>query len=364
MNAVSPTVFCDLHRSLHPFILTGPILLLILPLCTVHAAQHAAKIGLPMGLHLNLTEGPASANMDQVASLLVSQTPWWPTGSTQPVGTSHTHSAGKTAMHMRGKSGLREALSKCEISLEEVGHEVEAQIAAFKHLTGSAPVYLDGHQHVHVLPGIAAVVARVAAREGVQLVRIPDEQATHFDGHVGEERATFYRSIISQAADARAVFIDEGLEVPDSFVGLGLLGADCSAQRLLLRLQALLDDAALSATSTAAECKWGGGGVGRHEYVGEYMCHVGKASVEGDAFSKSHDRDLELGVLCLPAVRHWLESKHVCLSSYHELARARRYLHLYKHTHTHTYTRTNTHTHTHTLTHSHTYVHTYTHIYT
>ena len=74
---------------------------------------------------------------------------------------------------MRGKSGLRQALRRCEISLEEVGREVEAQIAAFKQLTGAAPVYIDGHQHVHVLPGIAAVVAQVAERATVQFVRIP-----------------------------------------------------------------------------------------------------------------------------------------------------------------------------------------------
>ena len=177
------------------------------------------------------------APVNMVPSLVQPQTQWW-------FPRAEHDRDGYTALHMRGKIGLREALKQCQISMEEVGIEVEAQLEAFKNLTGATPVYLNGHQHVHVLPGIAAVVARVAAREGVQFMRIPDELPQHFQEHVDASRCSLYKSVSSQAADARFVFRDESLQTSDSFIGLGLMGADCSPDRLFLRLQALLQDAA------------------------------------------------------------------------------------------------------------------------
>ena len=35
----------------------------------------------------------------------------------------------------------------------QVKLEIVAQIAKFKEMTGDLPIYVDGHQHVHVLPG-------------------------------------------------------------------------------------------------------------------------------------------------------------------------------------------------------------------
>ena len=37
---------------------------------------------MPLGLHLNLTEGPPTADVDEVPSLVVWQTNWWPAAST------------------------------------------------------------------------------------------------------------------------------------------------------------------------------------------------------------------------------------------------------------------------------------------
>ena len=290
-------------------------------------ALGAARRGLALGLHLNLTEGPPIAPARQVASLIQPQTPWWPSGT---IGAGDSGALqgnlGSQVEHMRGKGGLREALSKCQISLEEVGTEVQAQIAAFKQLTGAPPAYLDGHQHVHVLPGIAAVVARIAASEGVTFVRIPDERPEHFEGHVGAARTAFYRTVTSQASDARHVMSDEGLVAPHSFIGLGLMGADLTQERLLQRLQALLHDAHASTCcppkhpasggACARRAAWGG----EHVHVCEYMCHVGRPSAQGDDFSKSHDRLWELQQLTLPDVRQWIACNGIDLTSYQGLA--------------------------------------------
>ena len=235
-------------------------------------------------------------------------------------------SVGATVEHMRGKAGLREALSMCQISLEEVGTEVQAQIAAFKEITGAIPTYLDGHQHVHVLPGIAAVVARIAAREGVRCVRIPDEQPIHFENHVDADRAAFFRTVVSQACDARTIMLDEGLVGADTFLGLGLMGADLTAQRLQHRLQALIRDAQLAASCAREHVASSGGGSeqllawGGNCFVGEYMCHAGKPSELGDDFSKSADRQAELEILSLAATRDWLACNKIELTSYEQLA--------------------------------------------
>jgi predicted glycoside hydrolase/deacetylase ChbG (UPF0249 family) len=295
------------------------------------------------------------ARVDTVSSLVESQDPWWPLADGQVRGRDYAHVYGgnEKVLHMRGKCGLRQALGRCEISLEEVGREVEAQIAVFKQLTGAAPVYLDGHQHVHVLPGIAAVVARVAQREAVKFVRMPDEPAENFEGHVGAVRTAFYKCVTSQAADARDIFRDEGLVAPDEFMGLGLMGADLNLERLHQRLTRVLHAAAAAvqaslpakfseaaaedlAASVSEDCcqhqsvkggagsalarewRWSGGG---QVYVAEYMCHVGKASALGDDFNMSSDRDSELRVLSHPSLRPWLLAHHIALTSYQELAK-------------------------------------------
>lgn len=61
------------------------------------------------------------------------------------------------------------------ISASEVRAELDAQIARVR-AAGLAVSHLDGHQHVHVLPGIAPIVAELAAAHGIRAVRYPAER--------------------------------------------------------------------------------------------------------------------------------------------------------------------------------------------
>jgi hopanoid biosynthesis associated protein HpnK len=61
------------------------------------------------------------------------------------------------------------------ISLSEVRRELAAQIERVRG-AGISISHLDGHQHVHVLPGIARVVAELAAAYGIGAVRYPAER--------------------------------------------------------------------------------------------------------------------------------------------------------------------------------------------
>ena len=55
-----------------------------------------------------------------------------------------------------------------------IAAEVERQIARFTQVVGRAPDFIDGHQHVHLLPGVREAVAASAKRIGAYL-RLTDE---------------------------------------------------------------------------------------------------------------------------------------------------------------------------------------------
>jgi hopanoid biosynthesis associated protein HpnK len=60
------------------------------------------------------------------------------------------------------------------VSLREIEIELRAQIVKVLRV-GIAPTHLDGHKHVHVLPGIAEIVLRLAQEFGIPSVRCPVE---------------------------------------------------------------------------------------------------------------------------------------------------------------------------------------------
>jgi len=61
------------------------------------------------------------------------------------------------------------------VSLAEVELELTAQIERLRD-AGVTLTHLDAHKHVHAYPPVFAIVARVAARFGVPVVRVPYER--------------------------------------------------------------------------------------------------------------------------------------------------------------------------------------------
>jgi predicted glycoside hydrolase/deacetylase ChbG (UPF0249 family) len=96
-------------------------------------ADAALLRGLPdsvdVGLHLNFTEGrPLSSRL---------------------------------ARHWPRLPGLARLIAQAHLGLlplSEMRNEVHAQLAAFLEAHGSAPRFVDGHQHVHHLPGLRGVI--------------------------------------------------------------------------------------------------------------------------------------------------------------------------------------------------------------
>lgn len=224
------------------------------------ALAGARRCGLPVGLHLNLSEGPALAG---VSSL--------------------TDAQGR----LLGKWALRRALDAGRVAAGDLAREIRAQMDAFIAAAGQAPDHVDGHQHCHVHPRVAPVLAPILAREyGLRRIRLPCECAAD-DPPDDAPEAGFHDEVCAQAAAAAPLFAAHDLRAPDAFIGLTLMGRRLSAEAVAARLSALL----------------AGTGDGRDgpPRVVELMCHPGHRGQHGDAFNRSPGRAHEQAVLASPA---------------------------------------------------------------
>ena len=128
------------------------------------------------------------------------------------------------------------------VALEEVERELTAQIDRIRS-EGVRLTHLDAHKHVHAFPPIFRIVARLAERSGIPVVRVPYERWLPVWGD-GQQRRTARSQALLNAAmlpwatrDYRTATA-HGLRAPQ-FVGrthTGVLSAD-SLEGLLRRLQ-------------------------------------------------------------------------------------------------------------------------------
>jgi len=133
------------------------------------AARRALEMGLPLGLHLNLTEGTpltdAAALVDETGRMRYKMD-FWPVPRT-------------------------DAWSKA------VYAEACAQLDVFQEWTGAYPTRVDGHQHAHVAPGVARYERR------------------------------FVPALVS-----RLVYGRHGIKAPEQLVGVSLGGRDMTVARV------------------------------------------------------------------------------------------------------------------------------------
>jgi predicted glycoside hydrolase/deacetylase ChbG (UPF0249 family) len=139
--------------------------------------EHAVELArlrpsLAVGVHLVLTEHRPLIGASAAASLVRSD------GSFEP------HLRQLLKRRLRGR-----------VSIAEVRRELDEQIRRVR-AAGIAISHLDGHQHVHVLPGIAQVVAELAAAHGISAVRYPAERIRGYMLRSFE----YARRVVEQAA--------------------------------------------------------------------------------------------------------------------------------------------------------------------
>jgi len=164
---------------------------------------------LGVGVHLNLSEGMPVSPAPRIPSLL------------------NTHGR----LHLT-PGRLWKAIAMRRVSLAEVETELRAQIAKIRR-AGIRPTHLDGHKHVHVVPGVSDIVVRLAQEFSVSRVRCPLEQPPGLF-HMLDGRRTSHSSILKQYLVGRSVsalarrfrkkLAEAGLACPTHFYGISQTG--------------------------------------------------------------------------------------------------------------------------------------------
>jgi predicted glycoside hydrolase/deacetylase ChbG (UPF0249 family)/glycosyltransferase involved in cell wall biosynthesis len=245
-------------------------------------AAGAVAAGLPLGLHLNLSEGRC------LGSITVN---------------SLTDADGK----LLGKPGFRQALAERQVRQEDLVCEIRAQFNRFIALTGELPSHVDGHHHVHVEPFVAAALATIMVREyGVHCVRLP--QQARLDAMTGDAEfdMAFQQAVAAAASTARPLFAAHGIYSTAAFLGQSLMGTRLTAAAVALALHEL--DREHQPTSA-------------NPLSVELMVHPGvpASDVTSSAFCRSPARAHEMAVLQSAAWRSAIAGWQ--LDSYRALTR-------------------------------------------
>lgn len=239
---------------------------------------------LGIGVHLNLSDGPPTAEAASVHGLL--------------------NQAGQLES---GPENLLLKIAGRSLRLEEVEREWDAQIVKIKS-AGITPTHLDGHKHVHMLPGLFDVALRLAKKHGVGAIRIAHEEsrlrtllATGDGQQFGArmKQGVQARGLKLLAPDAREMTERAGIAATDYFCGIAQTGVMTSkgVERLLEALP---------------------------EGTTEFMCHPGYVDEElrRSATRLKESRAKELEILTDVSIRKLVASKGIRLINYAFLAHA------------------------------------------
>jgi chitin disaccharide deacetylase len=245
----------------------------------VAASRRAPALG--VGVHLNLSEGvPVSPSL-KIPTLV------------DPRGRLHL-TPGR----------LLEGILRRRIDLAQVETELRAQISRIVQ-RGVSPTHLDGHKHVHVLPGVADIVIRLAREFSISSVRCPVEDPPRFLNTVDAERSSHAR-ILKQYLVGRGVStfarrlrrkLDEaGLHYPAHFYGLSQTGF-LNTRRIREVLARLPEGAS------------------------ELMCHPGYSDTELEKTGTRLlvQREVEIFALCSPRIKRLAVGSGIRLVSYQAL---------------------------------------------
>ena len=173
----------------------------------VEAARLAPGLG--VGVHLNLSDGPPVAERETITSLLNDD--------------GEFACGPEKLLLRRARRGLR---------LAEVESEWDAQIQKVRD-AGIAPTHLDGHKHVHMLPGLFEIALKLAKRHDIGAIRVSLEvsslRAALSSGskqHAGVvmKQGVQARGLKLLARDAREQAEHAGISTADYFCGIAQTG--------------------------------------------------------------------------------------------------------------------------------------------
>jgi hopanoid biosynthesis associated protein HpnK len=173
----------------------------------VKAARSAPGLG--VGVHLNLSDGPPVADAEAVMSLL--------------------NDDGEFA---GGPESLLLKRARRGLALQEVEQEWDAQIQKVRD-TGIQPTHVDGHKHVHMLPGLFEIALRLTKKHGIGAIRVSLEASSlraalssGLKRHAGVvmRQGVQARGLKLLARDAREEAERAGIATADHFCGITQTG--------------------------------------------------------------------------------------------------------------------------------------------
>ena len=167
---------------------------------------------------------------------------------------------------------------------------------------GIQPTHLDGHKHVHMLPGMFEIVLRLAKRNNISAVRISHEgsslRAALSSGEnqnipLVMKQGVQARVLKLLARDARALAEAAGIATTDYFCGIAQTG-ELTIEGMKCLLQNL------------------------PEGTTEMMCHPGfmDKELEESATRLQDSRELEVQILTDPDIRNLVASQGIRLIDY------------------------------------------------
>ena len=238
----------------------------------------SANLELGVGVHLNLSDGPPTANPEEVHGLL--------------------DEAGNL---QNSPESLLLRIASRTLELDEVEREWDAQIQKVRN-SEIQPTHLDGHKHVQMLPGLFEIALRLAKKHRIRAIRVSHEESSLRAAlSSGAEQKTSVvlkqgvqaRGLKLLARDARDMVDHAGLVTTDYFCGIAQTGVLTleGVERLLENLP---------------------------EGTTELMCHPGYADEElrrtGTRLQNS--RQTELQILTDTRIRKLVASRGIRLISY------------------------------------------------
>ena len=244
----------------------------------VSMSRRAPRLG--VGVHLNLTSGEPVSDALAIPSLVDR----------------------KGRLHLTPGRLLR-ALVARQVNLFDVESELRRQIAKVLR-AGIVPTHLDGHKHVHVLPGVSDIVIRLAKEFSIPSVRCPREVPPALPTSLRSGK--FRNAAIKQYVVGRIVFRfasafqeklgKAGILFPAHFYGLSQTG--------FLHTQSILD--ILGSLPDG---------------VSELMCHPGY--VDADLLRAGTrllgQRQVEIEALTAAPVRKLVADREIQLMNYGQL---------------------------------------------
>lgn len=191
--------------------------------------------------------------------------------------------------------------------MRKVKEEVECQLQWFIDNVGSLPTHIDGHQHVHVLPQVCAILCKVMKKFGICWTRVPVEINLEECVWIKEPVKNFNKFVMADAENSKSTFSNYGIRFSSHFIGFSTMGKDMTISRL---------EQAIKNVFTKDS-----------EEVCELMVHPGYKSIIGcggcgegpDLFACSDGREHELETLKSPTLQEYLKSNNIRVCSFQEL---------------------------------------------